>query len=100
MKLRYAMVGGAAGSFIGPIHRMAIRMDDLADLVAGSFSRNPEANAETAGRCGVDPARAYSDWRTLIGAEKDSIDFVAVCTPNDSHYAIAKAALEANLDVM
>ena len=26
------MVGGAKGSFIGPIHRMAVRMDDLADL--------------------------------------------------------------------
>ena len=34
-RLKYAMVGGGKGSFIGPIHRMAIRMDDLADLVDG-----------------------------------------------------------------
>ena len=32
-RLKYAMVGGGKGSFIGPIHRMAVRMDDLADLV-------------------------------------------------------------------
>jgi len=31
-QLKYAMAGGAAGSFIGPIHRMAVRMDALADL--------------------------------------------------------------------
>ena len=40
-RLRYAMVGGSKGSFIGPVHRMAIRMDNLADLVAGAFSRDP-----------------------------------------------------------
>lgn len=99
MKLRYAMVGGSAGSFIGPIHRMAIRMDDLADLVAGSFSRNWEANAETAALCSIDASRTYADWQTLIAKEKGNIDFLAVCTPNDSHYAITKAALEADIDV-
>ncbi len=99
-RLTYAMVGGAAGSFIGPIHRMAVRMDDLADLVAGSFSRDAKANAATAAACAIDPARAYGDWRELIAAEKERIDFLAICTPNDSHYEIAKATLEAGLDVM
>ena len=41
------MIGGARGSFIGPIHRMAIRMDDLADLVDGCYSHS-------------------DDWRALI----------------------------------
>ncbi len=99
-RLSYAMVGGASGSFIGPIHRMAVRMDDLADLVAGSFSRSAEANAATAADCAIASDRAYTDWRNLIAAEKNRIDFLAVCTPNDSHYEIAKAALEAGLDVM
>ena len=99
-KLRYAMVGGARGSFIGPIHRMAIRMDDLADLAAGCFSRDAAMNAEVALELGVDKDRVYADWRELIAAEKGRIDFLAVCTPNDSHYAIAKAALEAGIDVM
>ena len=98
-RLKYAMIGGAKGSFIGPIHRMAIRMDDLADLVAGSFSRNPKANAASGEKFRLDPKRVYSDWRELLVAEADKIDFLVVCTTNETHYAIAKAALEAGLDV-
>ena len=99
-RLKYAMIGGAEGSFIGPIHRMAIRMDDLADLVAGSFSRNAMRNKANAAALRIDPARAYADWRKLIAAERDNIDFVAICTTNETHYVIAKAALEAGLDVL
>ena len=94
------MVGGAAGSFIGPIHRMAVRMDDLADLVAGCFSRDPSANAATGAKCAVAPERVYPDWRSLIEAERGKIDFLSVVTPNDSHYEIAKAALESGMDVV
>ena len=99
-RLSYAMVGGGKGSFIGPVHRAAIRMDNLADLVAGCFSRDESANAETAAELGVAPDRVYNDWRCMIAAERDRIDFIAVCTPNDSHYPIAKAALEAGINVM
>ena len=80
-RLKYAMVGGGKGSFIGPIHRMAIRMDDLADLVDGCYSHE-------------------DSWQDLLARVKGKVDFIAICTPNDSHYAIAKAALEADLDVM
>ena len=80
-RLKYAMVGGGKGSFIGPIHRMAIRMDDLADLVDGCYSHT-------------------DDWHALIERCKGKIDFLAVCTPNSSHYEITKAALEAGMDVL
>ena len=93
------MVGGAEGSFIGPIHRMAIRMDALADLVAGSFSRNAANNAASGKALRLDPARVYPDWKALIAAEKGKIDFLVICTTNETHYAIAKAALEAGVDV-
>ena len=53
-RLKYAMVGGAKGSFIGPVHRMAVRMDNLADLVAGAFSRDAKKNADTAAEIGFD----------------------------------------------
>lgn len=99
-RLKYAMVGGAKGSFIGPVHRMAVRLDDLADLEAGCFSRNADDNLAAARACAVAEERVYSDWASLIEAEKSRVDFVAVCTPNDSHYAITKKALEAGLDVM
>ena len=93
------MVGGAKGSFIGPIHRMAIRMDDLADLVAGCFSRDAKANAASGEKFRLDPARVYADWKKLLAAEAGKIDFLVICTTNEMHYAIAKAALEAGLDV-
>lgn len=99
-RLKYAMVGGGRGSFIGPVHRTAIRMDDLADIVAGCFSRDAAGNAETGGSLGIAPERIYPDWHSLIDGEKGRIDFISVCTPNDSHYPIAKAALEAGMNVM
>ena len=80
-RLKYAMVGGGKGSFIGPIHRMAIRMDDLADLVDGCYSHS-------------------DDWRALIDRCRGKVDFLAVCTPNDSHYAIAKAALDSGFPMV
>ena len=98
-RLQYAMVGGAEGSFIGPIHRMAIRMDDLADLAAGCFSRDPRKNAASAASYRLDPARVYADWQSLLAAECGTVDFLVICTTNESHYAIARAALEAGLDV-
>ena len=46
-RLQYAMVGGAAGSFIGPIHRMAVREERADVLEPGRKSRteiNPDGN--------------------------------------------------------
>ena len=94
------MVGGARGSFIGPIHRMAIRMDDLADLVAGCFSRDARTNAASAEKFRIAPERTYSDGLKLIAAEAGRIDFLVVCTTNETHHAIAKAALLAGIDVL
>lgn len=98
-RLTYAMVGGAKGSFIGPVHRMAIRMDDLADLVAGCFSRDEKINAASGKKFRLAPGRIYADWRELIAAESGRIDFLVICTTNETHYEIARAALEAGIDV-
>lgn len=99
-RLRYAMVGGGNGSFIGPVHRAAIRLDDLAELVAGCFSGDRSANGVVGAELRLDPRRVYGDWKSLIDGEKGRIDFLTICTPNDSHYAIAKTALEAGISVM
>ena len=98
-RLKYAMIGGARGAFIGPIHRMAIRLDDLADLAAGCFSRDARSNAATGAKLRLDPKRVYPSWRELIAAERGKVDFVVVCTTNETHYEIARAALEAGFDV-
>ncbi len=101
-KLRYGMVGGGPGSFIGDAHRKAIHIDDLAVLNAGCFSRDPDKSAETAARLGVDPGRCYENFAQMAKAEaerEDGIDFVVVVTPNVSHYPVCKAFLEAGIPV-
>ncbi len=36
-RIRYAMVGGGRGAFIGAVHRIAARLDDRFELVAGAL---------------------------------------------------------------
>ena len=94
------MIGGATGSFIGPIHRAAIRLDDLATLVAGCFSRDVDRNLGSGAKLGLDIDRTYTDWRKLIAAEAGKVDFLVICTTNETHYEIAKAALKAGMDIV
>ena len=98
--LRYAMIGGGPGSFIGPVHRAALREDALATLVAGAFSRDPEKNARAGEELALEPQRVYADGFELLAHERGQLDFVTVCTPNDSHFALTRAALEAGFSVM
>ncbi len=102
-KLRYGMVGGGIGSYIGAMHRRAIALDSTAELVAGSFSQRVEKTRELADELGLDPERAYDDYKTMVAGEaarEDGIDFVVVCTPNASHYEICKAFLLAGIAVV
>lgn len=99
MKLRFALIGGAAESFIGPVHRIAATMDGQAELVAGAFSRNPEKNTRTGLLWHITPDRLYTDYRKLLEAERDHLDYVIIATPNDTHVEIATAAIDAGLSV-
>ena len=97
-KLRYGMVGGGPGAFIGDAHRKAISLDGTAELVAGCFSRTPEKTKEQGEALGLDPERCYANYKEMAAAEQareDGIDFVVIVTPNNTHYEIAKAFLEA-----
>lgn len=97
------MVGGGKGSLIGPAHRQAIGLDGQAALRAGCFSRNEENNRQTGEAWGVVPERIYGNYEEMAEAEKirqDPIDFVVIVTPNASHYAIAKAFLNAGIAVV
>jgi len=101
-KLRYGMVGGGPGSFIGGAHRRAINLDGQAELVAGVFSRSHEKSLETAQTLGIAEERCYTDYAEMAKAEAaraDGIDFVTIVTPNVTHYPAAKAFLEAGIHV-
>ncbi len=101
--LTYAMIGGGAGAFIGEVHRKAIALDNSATLVAGALSSTPERSLESAKQLGLPADRSYGTYQELLKQESsrpDPVDFVVIVTPNDSHYPIAKAALEAGFHVV
>ncbi len=103
MGLTYAMIGGGIGAFIGEVHRKAIALDNTATLVAGALSSTPEKSLESAKALGLPEDRSYESWQQLVEHEpkrKDCVDFVVIVTPNSSHYPIAKACLEAGLNVV
>lgn len=94
--LRFGMVGGAIGSFIGDVHRKGATFDGQAQLVAGSFSPNYERTLLTGEKLGLDPTRLYRDYQEMAekeAARDDGIDFVIVATPNHAHYAACRAFL-------
>ena len=101
-KLRYGMVGGGPGSFIGDAHRKAISIDGEASLCAGAFSRSYEKSLETAQQLGIPEDRCYASYQEMAEKEatrEDGIDFVVVVTPNSSHFEICKAFLNAGIHV-
>jgi predicted dehydrogenase len=101
--LRWGMIGGGEGAFIGAVHRMAARLDGRYQLVAGVFSSDAEKTKRSAAALGVDPARAYPSVEAMLKAEAarpDGIDVVSIVTPNHVHYVQSAACLEAGLDVI
>ena len=101
--IRWGMVGGGRGSEIGYAHRAAARRDGFFQLVAGAFDLDAARGREFGSNLGVDPERCYPDYQTLFAAEsqrKDGLQAVSIATPNGTHYAISKAALEAGLHVI
>lgn len=104
-KLRMAMVGGGPGAFIGEVHRKAARMDGKIEIVAGAFDIDPAKSKQMGEELNLDPSRVYDDYKTMLATEAalpadKRIDLVAVTTPNNWHFPIAKASLEAGFNVM
>ena len=101
--IRYGMVGGGMKALIGEVHRKALKFDNRVELVAGCFSSHADRNAEVGVEYGLDPARIYANYEEMAKAEaarEDGIDFVSVVTPNNTHYAVCKAFLEAGIHVV
>ena len=102
-RLRLAVIGGGAGSFIGAMHRQAARLDDHYQLVAAALSSDPQRSVRSGLELGLEAGRCYSSGDALIAAEAaraDGADVVAIMTPNDSHFHYAMASLERGFDVI
>jgi len=96
-KIKVAMIGGGIGGFIGEIHRMAMRLDNRYELVAGALSSDPTRAMESAKKLHV---RGYESWQALFEKEQGVVECVVIVTPNDSHAEIATAALVAGYHVV
>src|SRR6266849_2320493 len=102
-RLRLGMVGGGPGAFIGAVHRIAARLDDRFELVAGALSSNAERARAAALDLHIPAERAYGSFSEMAEAEArrpDRIDAVSIVTPNHLHFAPAKAFLEAGIHVI
>ena len=104
-KIRMGMVGGGRDAFIGAVHRMAAALDGHIELVCGAFSSDPERSRASGADLYLPANRVYGDFHEMMAAEAklpagERMDFVSVVTPNNVHFPVAKAALEAGFHVM
>ena len=102
-RIRLGMVGGGSGAFIGAVHRIAARIDDHYDLVAGALSSTPEKSRQSGAELGLAPSRVYDDFKSMAIREarlKDGIEAVAIVTPNHMHYPAAIEFLKRGIHVI
>lgn len=102
-RIRLGMVGGGQGAFIGAVHRIAARIDDQYELVAGALSSDPERAGASARELGIAADRSYASYEEMARAEAarpDGIEAVSIVTPNHLHAPIARAFLTAGIHVI
>ncbi len=102
-RIRLGMVGGGEDAFIGAVHRIAARLDDRYELVAGALSSSPDKAMRSAAALGLPADRSYPDFRTMARSEvarADGVEAVAIVTPNHMHAPVAEAFLETGVHII
>ncbi len=102
-RIRLGMVGGGQGAFIGAVHRLAARMDDHYQFVAGALSSDAARSKASGEELGLAAGRIYTDVREIAKAEakrQDGIEGVSIVTPNHMHFPAARAFIEAGIHVI
>lgn len=104
-KLRMGMVGGGKDAFIGAIHRHAIGMDGLIELVCGALSINPDIAKDSGQSLFLAEDRIYLTFEEMIKKESQlpadkRMDFVTIVTPNFAHFAPAMMAMDHGFHVV
>ncbi len=102
-RIRLGMVGGGEGAVIGAVHRIASRIDDQYELVAGALSSTPDKARRSGEALGLAADRVYDDYESMAKAEAkrpDGIEAVAIVTPNNVHAGPTYAFLKAGIHVI
>ncbi|HEY3613593.1 MAG TPA: Gfo/Idh/MocA family oxidoreductase [Gaiellales bacterium] len=102
-RIRLGMVGGGQGAFIGAVHRIASRLDDHYELVAGALSSEPGRAKASGAELGLREDRSYGTFEEMARCEArlaNGIEAVAIVTPNHMHYPVAKAFLQRGIHVI
>jgi predicted dehydrogenase len=100
-RLRAGIVGGGRGAFIGSVHRIAAELDGQALVVAGAMSADARiARASAADWLLERSYDSYAEMAASEAADANGIDFVIIATPNDLHFPVARAFLEADIHVI
>lgn len=100
-RISLGMVGGGDDAFIGGVHRIASRIDDRYELVAGALSSTPEKAQASGQALGI--ARIYGDFKQMAICEarlENGIEAVSIVTPNHVHYAAAREFLKRGIHVI
>ncbi len=104
-RIRYGMIGGGTGSFIGAVHRAAMRLDNGWDFVCGALSSTPERSKASGAEAGLPDDRCYGSWQEMLETESgrdeaERMEAVVIVTPNHLHAEPALAALRAGFHVV
>lgn len=100
-RIRLGMVGGGNDAFIGGVHRIASRIDDRFELVAGALSSTPEKSRASGEALNL--PRVYDDFKQMAIREarlKNGIEAVSIVPPNHVHYAAAREFLKRGIHVI
>src|ERR1700684_3003060 len=104
-KIRYGMIGGGRGAFIGAVHRSAAALDGQIELVCGAFSSDAQRSRDSGGDLFLPAERCYGSFEEMIRREaarsaEERMDFVAIVTPNHVHLPAAQLALQHGFHVL
>ena len=104
-KIKYGMIGGGIGAFIGDAHRRAARLCNDFELVGGVFDVDYERSLEFSRQQGIDLKRSYETVDLLIAGElqlpaEQRMQLVAIVTPNTLHFPFAQKLLSNGFHVV
>lgn len=103
--IRVGMVGGGSDSFMGDIHRAAIRESGAVELVCGSFGSTRHSSYEMCKQLELPTKRSYGTYRDMLRREtsvpeEERMQFVSIVAPNTMHYPISMSSIDAGFPIM